>query len=293
MAERDPGLFGPGSVSWRVQREATVMLGGARALLMHSAHPLVVAGARQTGMYQRDPWRRLERTVRLTYTVVFGTREEALAAARRIDEVHAGIKGVDRVTGLRYDARDPELLLWVHGCLVDSFLEFERLTVGRLDRAGRQRFHQEQMLPAELLRLPRERIPATVEALRAYLDEVMASGVLRLTDGARSVARLIADPPPEVPRRWLLAPISFLAFQTLPAPLRRLYGVPSGPLDRARARAALLGLKLARPLAPPRLRLVAPALAAGWRLDGQVATLAEGLARWQAGVPRRHSASAP
>ena len=81
-----PGLFGPDSVSWRVQREATVMLGGARALLMHSAHPLVVAGARQTGMYANQPWRRLERTLRQTYTVVFGTREEALAASHHVSE---------------------------------------------------------------------------------------------------------------------------------------------------------------------------------------------------------------
>ncbi|HEV2892254.1 MAG TPA: oxygenase MpaB family protein, partial [Actinomycetota bacterium] len=215
----DPGLFGPDSVSWRVQREATVMLGGARALLMHSAHPLVVAGARQTGMYANQPWRRLERTLRQTYTVVFGTKAEALAASKRIDDVHRGIKGVDPVTGLRYDARDPELLLWVHACLVDSFLEFERLTVGRLDDAGRQAFHEESMVGAELLRLPRERIPPTVPALSAYLDEVMASGILRMTDGARRVADLIGDPPREVPQRPLWGLISFLAFQTLPPPL--------------------------------------------------------------------------
>jgi uncharacterized protein (DUF2236 family) len=132
----DPGLFGPGSVSWRVLREASVMIGGVRALLMHAAHSLVVAGARQTAMYERDPWRRLERTLRLSFTVVFGTGQEAVAAARRIDQVHRGIRGVDPVTGLRYDARDPELLLWVHACLVDSFLELERLTVGWLDGAG-------------------------------------------------------------------------------------------------------------------------------------------------------------
>src|SRR6266545_3418800 len=67
--------------------------------------------ARQTGMYERDPWRRLERTLRQTFTVVFGTRLEAELAARRIDDVHGAIKGIDAVTGLRYDARDPELLL--------------------------------------------------------------------------------------------------------------------------------------------------------------------------------------
>src|SRR6266516_8111125 len=90
---RDEGMFGPESVSWRVLREGSVVVGGLRALLMHAAHPLVVAGARQTRMYERDPWRRLERTLRQTFTVVFGTREEAAAASRRIDDVHRAIRG--------------------------------------------------------------------------------------------------------------------------------------------------------------------------------------------------------
>ncbi len=277
----DPGLFGPDSVSWQVQREATVMLAGARALLMHSAHPLVVAGARQTGMYERDPWRRLERTLRQTYTVIFGTRQEALAASRRIDDIHGAIKGVDPVTGLRYDARDPDLLLWVHACLVDSFLLYERHTVGRLDDAGRQRFHEEAMVSAELLRLPRSHIPPTVAALRAYLDGVMASGILRPTDGSRRVADFIAHPPPEVPRRPLLGLIAYLGFHTLPAPLRELYGVRHGPLERARTRATLAGLRLARPLAPPRLRYIAPAVMAGRRLEGRYGSLAEAARHWR------------
>jgi uncharacterized protein (DUF2236 family) len=262
----DPGLFGPDSVSWRVQREATVMLGGARALLMHSAHPLVVAGARQTGMYANQPWRRLERTLRQTYTVVFGTREEALAASRRIDDVHRGIRGVDPVTGLRYDARDPELLLWVHACLVDSFLVFERWTVGRLDDAGRQRFHEESMRSAELLRLPSEHIPPTVPALRAYIDQVVGSGTLRLTDGARTVADLINHPPADVPRRPLWGLIGFLAFQTLPPGLRALYGVRDDPARRALLATTLLGVRAVAPLAPRNLRVILPAQRAERRL---------------------------
>src|SRR6266536_35811 len=142
----DAGLFGPDSVSWRVLRESSVVVGRLRALLMHAAHPLVVAGARQTGMYERDPWRRLERTLRQTFTVVFGTHLEAEQAAKRIDDVHGAIKGIDEVTGLRYDARDPDLLLWVHACVVSGFLEMERRTLGKLDDAVRQRFHEEQKL---------------------------------------------------------------------------------------------------------------------------------------------------
>ena len=45
------------------------------------------------------------------------------------------------ITGKRYDALDPELLLYVHACLVDSALLFEELTVGALDDEGRERFH--------------------------------------------------------------------------------------------------------------------------------------------------------
>ncbi|MEX0984027.1 MAG: oxygenase MpaB family protein, partial [Actinomycetota bacterium] len=83
----DTGYFGPNSVSWRVHREVTVLFGGARALLMQAAHPLVVAGANQTAMYERNPWKRLQRTLILTYTLTFGTKAEADAAAARINEV--------------------------------------------------------------------------------------------------------------------------------------------------------------------------------------------------------------
>ena len=200
----EAGLFGPGSVSWQVNRETTVLFGGARALLMQAAHPLVLAGARQTGFYERNPWKRLERTLQMTYTITFGTREQALEAARRINLVHEGVHGIDEVTGVAYDATDPELLLWVHACLVDSQLLFERLTVGRLDEAGRDLYHREQMAGAELLGLDRSKIPPTARELRAYIDEIAASGILRVTGDTLKVADLIRRPPREVPWRPVL-----------------------------------------------------------------------------------------
>ena len=74
----DVGYFGPDSVSWQVHKEVTVLFGGARALLMQAAHPLVIAGAGQTGMFERNPWKRLQRTLILTYTLTFGTKAEAV-----------------------------------------------------------------------------------------------------------------------------------------------------------------------------------------------------------------------
>jgi uncharacterized protein (DUF2236 family) len=260
------GLFGPDSASWQVNRETTVLFGGGRALLMQAAHPLVLAGARQTGFYERNPWKRLERTLQLTFTMTFGTREEAAEAARRINQIHQGVHGVDSVTGLRYDALDPDLLLWVHACLVDSQLLFERLTVGKLDDEGRERFHREQMAGAEMLGLDRARIPPTVAGLRAYVDEMAASGTLRVTEETHKVVRLIRQPPPDVPWRPVLRQIAWWAFATLPQPLRDKYGVRWNPLKEVRLRTSLRSLKLFRPLLPIRFRQILPARMAAERI---------------------------
>jgi uncharacterized protein (DUF2236 family) len=283
-SDDDLGYFGPDSVSWQVHREVTVLFGGARAVLMQAAHPLVIAGARATGFYERNPWKRLQRTLILTYTITFGTIAEAHAAADRINDVHERIHGADEVTGLRYDALDPQLLLYVHACLVDSALLFEELTVGKLDAAGRQRFHQEQMLAAELVKVPRELIPPTVPALRAYLQDVYDSGILRATESAYRVADLFRDPPREAEWRPVLRGVSRLAFGTLPPPLRDIFGVEQGAARRAAMRATFGATKLARPLLPPRYRYIAPYNE--WRLKrrgtGPVGDVAE--ARRRAGI---------
>ena len=104
----DPGYFGPNSMMWKVNQEITVLFGGARALLMHAAHPLIAAGARQTSFYQRDPWKRLIRTLSLQNSVTFGTKEEADQSALRINKLHEVIKGKDSITGGIYDALDHE-----------------------------------------------------------------------------------------------------------------------------------------------------------------------------------------
>jgi uncharacterized protein (DUF2236 family) len=254
----DLGYFGPDSVSWQVHREVTVLFGGARALLMQAAHPLVIAGAGQTGMFERDPWKRLQRTLILTYTLTFGTKAEADAAADKINLVHTRINGIDPVTGQRYDALDPHLLLYVHACLVDSALLFEERTVGALDDAGRQRFHEEQMLAAEKCLVPREMIPPTVPALRAWLADVEDRGELLVTDNARKVAELFLDPPKDADWRPVLVGVSRLAIATLPPLVREMYGFPLGPLRGTAVDAALATTRLVRPFLPSKYRYLAP-----------------------------------
>lgn len=266
----DLGYFGPKSITWEVNREITVLFGGARALLMHAAHPLVAAGARQTGMYQRNPWARLLRTLQLQSTMTFGTTAEADEAAARINKLHRKVSGTDPVTGRRYDALDYGLLLWVHAALeVSSVLFFEK-TVRALLPRERERYHQENLLAAELMLLPRTEVPGTYTELESYVSDVVESGELRMTDVAASVADIIRRGPVPLPIKPVWRFIRFAAFGTLDEPLRRIYEVPWSPgrqhwLDRS-----LTALGKLRPLLPRRYRLIAPARWAEGRLANKL-----------------------
>jgi len=297
----DSGYFGPDSMTWRINQEMTVLFGGVRALLMHAAHPLVAAGARQTAAYRRDPWARLLRTLSLQLLLPFGTKDEARHAADRINRLHAVIHGTDRVTGEHYDALDPELLLWVHACLEESTVIFYERTVRPLTDAQKQRFHEESLAAAELVLLPRERVPATYREMTAYVDEVVHSGRLMLTDVAREVADLIrGEPVPihlrgyanrsQVPSRFGLLTsrnvipgaslfahplkpiwkfISFAAVGTLPAEVRSLYSHRWSERQAKTLDRDLRMLKRIRPYLPRRFRLILPARIALRRAAGE------------------------
>ncbi len=121
-------LFGPESVTWRVNREAVLLLGGGRALLLQVAHPLVAAGVAAHSEFRAHPLRRLWRTLDLMLTLAFADGATALGAVRTIEGVHARVHGVLEAPsgpfprGTHYDANDPALLLWVYATLVDTAL---------------------------------------------------------------------------------------------------------------------------------------------------------------------------
>lgn len=267
--QADPGFFGPDSITWEVNREMTVLFGGARSLLLNAAHPLVAAGARRTGGYRRDPWQRLIRTVRLQSTITFGTRSEARAAADQINRLHATINGIDPVTGQRYDALDPELLLWVHAGLVDSSLLFFEKSVRPLTPEERQRYHEEAMVIADLVMLPRHAIPATFRGLRAYIADMTQSADLRRTEVADEVARLIVGGavPAHIKPIWTF--ISFAAVGTLPGPVRDLYDLRWGPLRGRLLEVSFAALRTLRPFLPDRYRLILPARWGERRMQGE------------------------
>ena len=256
----DPGYFGPDSMMWKVNKEITVLFGGARALLMHAAHPLIAAGARQTSFYQRDPWKRLIRTLSLQNSVTFGSKNEADESAHRINKLHEVIKGNDEVTGDVYDALDHEQLLWVHACLQISSIYFYEKTVKKLTDEQKNMYHRENMVAADLVLINVDEMPQTHEELKQWVvRKSQTKDYLIITDVAKDVQDIIAGGP--VPRHikpiWPF--IAFTAFNTLPKEFKELYGVSESKIKNLILSFNLNFLKFTRPFLPPFFRLIPPA----------------------------------
>jgi len=258
--QSDPGYFGPNSMMWKVNKEITVLFGGARALLMHAAHPLIAAGARQTSFYQRDPWKRLIRTLSLQNSVTFGTKDEADESADRINRLHEVTKGQDEISGGTYDALDHEQLLWVHACLQISSIYFYEKTVKKLSDDEKNQYHKENMKAADLVLVDTSIMPKTHKELKNWvIEKSREKDYLLFTDVAKDVQDIIAGGPVPTHIKPIWPFIAFTAFNTLPREFKILYGIKESKIKDIILKFNLNFLKITRPFLPPFFRLIAPA----------------------------------
>jgi uncharacterized protein (DUF2236 family) len=270
VVKSDPGYFGPNSMMWQVNKEITVLFGGARALLMHAAHPLIAAGARQTSFYQRDPWKRLIRTLSLQNSLTFGTKQEADESANRINKLHEVIKGKDEVSGGIYDALDHEQLLWVHACLQISSIYFYELTVKKLTDEEKNQYHIENIKAAEMCLVDRDIIPKTHNGLKEWvIEKSRKKDYLMSTDVAEDVKDIIGGGPVPGHIKPIWPFIAFTAFNTLPPEFKKIYGIKESKAKNLILAFNLKLLKITRPLLPPFFRLIAPARWAKQRLKNK------------------------
>ena len=271
MTSADLGLFGPDSVTWRVQADPLMGLAGLRALLLQALHPTAMAGVAQHSTFRADPWGRLMRTGEYLATVTYGTRREAERAAARVRGVHRQVKGIDETTGRDYRADDPDLLLWIHLGFVESNLTVARRGGLSLTQDESDAYVREQVVGAVLLGVEPELVPASEAAMTAYIERVRPD--LVVTDDARETARFALVPPmPAVvslatPARPAWAAAVGLAYASLPSWARSMYGL-SGPWGTdAATTLALRTLRTSLLALPPAVRESPHYRAAKSRLD--------------------------
>jgi uncharacterized protein (DUF2236 family) len=229
----DVGLFGPGSITWRLHADPLMGVAGLRALLMQALHPVAMAAVTEHSRFPADLWGRLREIADHVGVTTFGSTQNALLAGARRRAVHATVIGTEPGTGRPYRGDDEALLLWWHCCLVDSFLD----VVGRGGTAVSQRdadtYVTEQVRSAALLGLEPDVVPTTVAALAEHLARTRTQ--LAVTSAAREAARVLvaessstrADSTTPAPPAW--AGVAGVAFAALPSWARSMYALPELP----------------------------------------------------------------
>ena len=267
----DPGLFGPGSVVWRVHGDFPGMFtGGIAALLLQSLHPLAIAGVDQHSDFRRDPVGRLNRTAGFVSVTSFGSTEAAEAALARVRHIHEYVRG-DAPDGRSYAAGDPALLRWVHVAEIACFL------------AGHQRYSRAPLTPGECdeyvrrvaviaERLGATEVPGSTAEVRAYLRQVRpelvgSEAASQAVDFLRGFSGAVGD----TAERAVMRALTNGATDLLPDWAARMLGV---------RRPALLRILVDRPVVrglgavfrygcePSAVFLAATARAQGRRTDG-------------------------
>ncbi len=226
LADRhDRGLFGPASVAWRVHGDSAMLIGGLRALMLQTLHPLAMAGVSDHSDYRHDPWGRLHRTGRFIGATTYGNTAVAERLIETVRVVHDRVEGTTP-DGRPYSANDPHLLLWVHVTEVDSFLAgYRRYGSGRLTDAEQDRYVGEMSEVAQ--RLGAENVPTSRAALAETIEMFRAE--CEYGEQARECMRFLLLPPVPLAARGAYGLISAASIGLLPSWAQTMLRLPVPP----------------------------------------------------------------
>ena len=266
------GIFGPGSMMWQIDREAAIFLGAGRALLLQLAHPWVAAAIARHSRVLADPIGRFHGTFNLMFTMVFGTTEQALAAARRLHDRHSQIGGElaeaagPFAAGSCYRANDIAALRWVHATLIDAALVAHELVHPPLSTVDRERYWSESRRFGAFFGIPQGALPPSWVDFACYNENMWRSDVLTVSDEARKIAGAILSGGI---RRLMPSWYRALTARLLPDRLRDDFALPYGEAESRKSDRALALLQRAYLWMPDWLRHVGPYQEARARLAGR------------------------
>jgi uncharacterized protein (DUF2236 family) len=267
------GIFGPGSISWRINRESALFLGAGRAALLQLAHPWVAVALAQHSSLMSNPIARFHNTFRIVFTMIFGSAGQAFAASRSLYQLHTRVRGelpsavAGYERGSHYEANSLPALIWVYATLVESAVLAYEWVLPALNDADREAYYAESKVLAGLFGIPADALPADWRAFGDYMREMCASDALGVDERARAMAQgLLSGAGSWVkPPRWYRA----LTTAWMPQKFSEGFGLEFGDAEeRAVEKARRLLPRIYRSL-PSSIRFTGPYHEARARLEGR------------------------
>lgn len=282
-ASADPraGIFGPQSTSWKINREAALFLGAGRAALLQLAHPWVATALEQHSTLMSQPIARFHNTFRIVFAMIFGSLDQAVAAARHLYSLHTHIRGEipEQVgawaRGSHYEANDTAALRWVYATLIESAVLAYECVMPPLTPAELTGYFEETRTLAGLFGLSRSELARDWTEFLARCREMGNSNLLGVTPRARAMAHDLLRGAGS----WITPPHWYRALTTewLPARFRTEFGLPFGDAEIRASQQAKQRLPRIYRRLPPAIRFVGPWHEAQARLRGNRPGVVAGL----------------
>jgi uncharacterized protein (DUF2236 family) len=271
--EAGSGFFGPGSITWRVNRESAVFLGAGRAALLQLAHPWVAVALAHHSTLLNDAVGRFHSTFRVIYTMLFGTRAQALEASKRLYQLHTRIRGElphtigSHVQGEHYEANEVAALRWVYATLVESAILAYEFALPLLSPGEREQYYLESKRMAALFGIKPEDLPHDWAAFTRYTAEMFDSPQLGVDANALALGRSVLSGA----GTWLHPPHWYLSITAfwMPPRLRAGFALPFSAREQQSVDRATRWLPRLYPKLPEILRFVGPFHEAEARLRGR------------------------
>jgi len=274
-ATADPraGIFGPASLSWKINRESAMFLGAARAALLQLAHPWVATALAQHSSLMSRPIARFHSTFRIVFAMIFGSLDQAAAAARHLYTVHTLIRGEmpEDIAAWRrgspYEANEIAALRWVYATLVESAVLAYECVLPPLTPGELAAYFAESKVLAGFFGLPASELPGDWTAFLAYCRAMENSNLLGVSKTARAMATdlLIGAGSWIKPPHWYRA----LTTEWLAERFRHEFEMAFGQDDRQASARAKRWLPRFYRLLPSAVRYIGPWHEAQVRLKGK------------------------
>lgn len=196
------GYFGPQTVVWQMFREPVILLGGYRAIMMQMAHPAVAQGVEQSSSFRNDMIGRARRTIQAMNSLIFGSKDQALKAARTMHTIHHRVKGTvpedseSSWAGRLFRANDLGLKNWVGLTTIDAVIDYFETFVRPISSAELDQLAEEIKTLALLCGIPKTYHYESVAALRAKRNEMLAGGELAVGEIALGIVKDLFDVTP-------------------------------------------------------------------------------------------------
>jgi len=254
----------PGSCTWRDFGSRLFQLMLPQAFILQSSHPVINAGVAEHSVYKTDPWGRGERSVKLLWPVVYARPDVAIQKGIELRELHRRIKGVDKETGKKYHALDPEAYAWVHGTGFDATIRMHEYFGKTPTTAERKQIFAEWRQMGTMLGIREEDLPRNESEYWVYFESMIKNKLIfgEVTQDLLGDSYLLEQPKPPVENLpdfvWnaLRKPLGhfmrFIIKNTLPESFRNKFNIELSKRDQSLFRVFCAFVRLVYPLIPER-----------------------------------------